>query len=303
MTQPVYRSVGQATYRLCLGVAACVISAAALEALPAEAAAFSFSGSRLTLDAANAQVQAKDSTLVTDAIALANSSVNSPADSAASSVDNTFNGNLDFVSDEKISLDGLFETRSLGEGDRYFGQSQIASNAFAQFLVTPEQPFSLNFQFASFLKNVVDTPVDALTERATAQSSLSLSLLDPNQNVLKFFTLDAKVNTSPFDQINNEALQVITNGQILGSDRQLVGGGDAIATEETGNLSFLGRFDHSVSQPTLLTLQINTRNQSCVQAPSTEDSCVKVPEASMLWAFCLATIVGLGLLPRRLRLS
>ena len=208
------------------------------------------------------------------------------------SVNNDFDGILNFVADEQTRLDGLFEVRSQGEGRGYFGRSEITSNVFAQFLATPQQPFSLDFQIDSLLRNAADT----VLERATAKSNLSLSLLAPDQTVLQFFTLDASVNTSPFDQSSNETLQVSTNGQILGSTRQLLPG----INEEIGSLSFLGRFDQTVSQPTLLTLRLNTRNQSCTQAPSALDACVKVPETSFLWAFSLVTALGLLVLPRQL---
>lgn len=272
----------QSAYRLGFGIAACVLSSVAFEAGPVQAAAFSFSGSRLTLDNLNRLPEVKDSTLVTDAI----------AKTKQGSVDNNFDGALDFVADEQTRLDGLFEVRSQGEGTGYFGKSEITSNVFAQFLATPQQPFSFDFQIASLLRNTADT----VSERATAKSNISLSLLAPDQTVLQFFTLDASVNTSPFDQSNNETLKISTNGQILGSNRQLFPG----THEEIGSLSFLGRFDQTVSQPTLLTLRLNTRNQSCIQAPSAADACVQVPENSFLWAFSLVTALGLLVLPRQL---
>ncbi len=271
----------QSAYRLGF-IAACVLSSVAFRAVPVKAAAFSFSESHLTLNNLNGLPEVKDSTLVTDAI----------AKTSQGSVNNKFDGTLNFVADEQTRLDGLFEARSQGEGTGYFGKSEITSNAFAQFLATPQQPFSFDFQIASFLRNTAD----AVLERATAKSNVSLSLLAPDQTILQFFTLDASVNTSPFDQSNNETLQVTTNGQILGSTRQLLPG----INEEIGNLSFLGRFDQTVSQPTLLTLRINTRNQSCIQAPSAVDACVQVPETSPLWAFSLVTALGLLFLPRQL---
>ncbi|MGD1899459.1 MAG: hypothetical protein ACFB16_21255 [Phormidesmis sp.] len=267
-------------YRFCFGVAAGVLSGFALEAMPAQAAAFSFSGSRLTLDTVSGLPETKASTLGTDAI----------AQTQQGSADNFFDGNLAFVADESTRLDGLFETRSLGNGDGYFGQSHIAANAFAEFLVTPAQPFALNFQFSSLLQNVVDT----VFERATAKSSVSLSLLDPNQTVLQFFTLDASVNTSPVDQQSNEALFVNTNGQILNSNQQLLPG----THQETGNISFAGSFAHSVSQPTLLTLQVTTANQSCIQAPIDSATCAKVPDNSGVLPFALVTALGLLFIPR-----
>lgn len=272
----------QSAYRLGFGIAACVLSGVAFEAAPVQAAAFSFSGIRLTLYNVDSLPEVKDSTLVTDAVAKTNQG----------SVDNKFDGALNFVTDEQTRLDGLFESRSQGEGTGYFGKSEITSNVFAQFLATPQQPFSFDFQIASLLRNTADT----VLERATAKLNVSLSLLAPDQTVLQFFTFNASVNTSPLDQSNNETLQVSTNGQILDSNRQLLLG----INEEIGNLSFLGRFDQTVSQPTLLTLRLNTRNQSCTQAPSAVDACVQVPETSPLWAFSLVTALGLLLLPRQL---
>lgn len=273
------KAMSNPVYRVCFGVAACVVSGFALEA-PAQAAAFSFSGSRLTFDTAGSVSQAKDSTLSTDAI----------AQTKDGTADNFFDGDLAFVAEESTTLDGLFETRSLGDGSGFFGQSRIASDAFAEFFVTPEQPFSLNFQFASVLQNVVDT----VFERATASSSLALSLLDPDQNVLQFFNLDASVNTSPVDQQSNDALFVDTNGQILADNRQLQPG----ANQEIGNVSFAGSFAHSVSQPTLLTLQVSTVNQSCVQAPNDNDTCVKVPDNAGALPFALVMALGLVFIPR-----
>lgn len=276
---PVSKSVS----RFCLGVAACVVSGVGLEAIQAtaaEAAAFSLSGSRLTLDTVGTLPEAKASTLGTDAI----------AKTQQGTADNFFDGDLAFVADESTRLDGLFEARSLGDGSGYFGQSRITSNAFADFLVTPEQPFALNFQFSTLFQNVVDT----VFERATASSSISLSLLDPTQTVLQFFTLDASINTSPADQQRNETLLVNTNGQILADSRQLLPG----ANQETGTVGFAGSFAHSVSQPTLLTLRVNTVNQSCVQAPNDTDTCVKVPENAGVLPFALVTALGFLFIPR-----
>ncbi|MEL6816131.1 MAG: hypothetical protein AAFP03_15185 [Cyanobacteria bacterium J06598_3] len=276
--------MSNSVYRFCFGVAACVLSGTALEAMPAQAAAFSFSGSRLTFDTPGALPEAKSSILGTDAI----------AQTKAGTADNFFDGTLTVVADDTVAdttrLDGLFETRSLGTGAGYFGQSQVTSNAFADFLVTPEQPFSLNFQFVSFLQNTVDT----FFERATARSTVALSLLDPSQTVLKFFTLDASVNTSPVDQQTNEALRVSTNAQLSGNRTQLLPG----AHQETGNVSFSGSFFQSVSQPTLLRLQVSTLNQSCVQAPNDNDTCVKVPEPAGLLSFAIVTALGLLFIPR-----
>ncbi len=271
--------------RFCFGVAACAVSGIALTAVPGEAASFSFSGSRLSINNVSVLPKIKASTLATDAI----------AHTQQGTVDNNFDGSLDFVSKDKTRLDGLFEARSQGDGTRYFGTSDITSNAFGQFLATPQQAFSLDFQLSSFLRNTVD----ALQERATAKSNFSLSLLAPDGSLLKFFTLDAVVNTSLLDHGSNEVLQVQTNGQILDSNRQLLSG----ANEEVGNIRFLGQFEHSVLQPTLLTLRVNTRNTSCIQAPETTDACVKVPEASFLWAFSVVTALGLLVLPRQLRSS
>jgi hypothetical protein len=270
-------------------MATCVLSSITFKVAPVQAAAFSFSGSRLMLDNVSHLPEVKDSTLITDAI----------ANTRQGSANNDFDGNLDFVVADQTRLDGVFETRSQGEGSGYFGRSEITSNAFAQFLATPQQPLSFDFTIASLLRNTVDT----VLERATAKSNITLSLLAPDQTVLQFFTLDARVNTSPFDQTNNEALQISTSGQILGSNRQLLPGINDKMGEEIGNISFLGRFEQTVSQPTLLTLQVNTRNQSCIQAPNAEDACVKVPEASFLWAFSLVTALGLLVLPRQLRSS
>ena len=271
----------QSIYRLGIGIVVCAMSGVAFEAAPVQAAAFSFSGSRLGLENVSLLPQAKSSTLVTDAI----------AQTQSGTADNFFDGTLNFVADEETRLDGAFEARSQGQGRGYFGRSQVRSDAFAEFLVTPQQPLSLDFQIATLLRNTAETP----SERATAQSTLSLSLLDPEQTVLKFFTLEANVNTSPVDRDSNEALFVDTNGQILGSNSQLLPG----ATEEIGTFSFLGRFSHTVSQPTLLTLQIDSLNQSCVQAPDASDACVKVPDQSGFWAFGLVSALGLLLLPRR----
>lgn len=270
-------------FRFCFGIAACAISGLALDASPSQAAAFSFSGSRLSLDNINLLPQVKASTLVSDAI----------ANAGKGDVENNFDGALAFVADTDTRLDGLFEVDTMGAGDRYFGKSTVTSNAFAQFLVTPEQPFSLDFSAVSFLRNTVDTALG----RATAFSNISLSLLAPDHSILNFFNLDASVNTHPFDIGNNDALQVATNGQILGSNRQFSPG----THQEIGTVSFFGRFDQAVSQPTLLTLKLSTRNQSCTQAPNAENACVKVPESSFLWAFSLITALGLLVLPRRLR--
>ena len=269
--------------RFCFGIAACAVSSVALIAAPGEAASFSFSGSRLSIDNVSVLPEVKDSTLVTDAI----------ANTQQGTVDNNFDGSLDFVADEQTRLDGLFEARSQGDGTSYFGTSDVTSNVFGQFLATPQQAFSLDFQLSSILRNTVDT----LQERATAKSNFSLSLLAPDESLLKFFTLEAVVNTSPLDQSSNEVLQVQTNGQVLDSNRQLLPG----ANEEVGNINFLGRFEHRVSQPTLLTLRVNTSNTACIQAPETADACVKVPEASFLWAFSVVTALGLLVLPRQLR--
>lgn len=255
----------------------------ALTTAPGEAASLSFSGSRLSINNVSVLPEVKDSTLVTDAI----------ANTQQGTVDNDFDGNLDFVTEDQTRLDGLFEARSQGDGTGYFGTSKITSNVFGQFLATPQQVFSLDFQISSLLRNTVDT----LQERATAKSNFSLSLLAPDESLLKFFVLDAIVNTSPLDQGNNEILQVKTNGQVLDSNRQLLLGAD----EEVGSISFLGRFEYSVSQPTLLTLRVNTSNTSCIQAPETADACVKVPESSFLWAFSVVTALGLLVLPRQLR--
>ena len=267
--------------RLVLGVAVCAISGATLGAKPGHAASFSFSGSRLAIDSVSLLPENKASNLITDAIAKAGSG----------DVENTFDGDLAFISEDEARLDGLFEVSSRGVGNRYFGQSDITSDATAEFLVTPEQPFSLDFRAASLLRNVVDTVV----ERATAFSNISLSLFAPDKTVLQFFDLDATINTSPSDAGINDTLQVATNGQLLSNNRQFIPG----ANEEIGNVSFLGRFEHSVSEPTLLTLQVNTKNRSCVQAPDTENTCVSVPEASLLLAFPLIMVLGLWGLPRQ----
>ncbi len=275
--------MSQSVYRFCFGIAACAVSSVsgvALKPLPAEAASFSLSGSRLALNTPNALPQTKDSTLTTDAI----------AQTQQGAADNFFDGTLDFVADEATQLDGLFEVRSLGNGNGYFGQSQITSQASANFFTTPEQPFSLNFQLASRLRN----EVDSVFERATARSTVSLSLLDPSQTVLKFFTLDASVNTSPADQLNNESLLVSTNAQIFDGSRQLLPG----ANQEVGNISFAGGFSHSVLQPTLLTLQVNTLNQSCVQAPTAQNACVRVPDSSRALPFTVVTALGLLFMPK-----
>jgi len=269
--------------RFCFGIAVCAASGVALSAAPGEAASFSFSGSRLSIDNVSVLPEVKESTLVTDAI----------ANTQQGTVDNNFDGSLDFVADEQTRLDGLFEARSQGDGTGYFGTSDVTSNVFGQFLATPQQAFSLDFQLSSILRNTVET----LPERATAKSNFSLSLLAPDKSLLKFFTLEAIVNTSPLDQSSNEVLQVQTNGQVLDSNRQLLPG----TNEEVGNINFLGRFEHSVSQPTLLTLRVNTSNTACIQAPETADACVKVPEASFLWAFSVVTALGLLVLPQQLR--
>ncbi|MGB7485380.1 MAG: hypothetical protein WA783_01215 [Phormidesmis sp.] len=277
--------MAQSVYQFCFNMAVCVasgvaISGIALETLPAEAASFSFSGSRLTLDTLNALPQTKASMLDTDAI----------AQTQRGTANNFFDGTLDFVADETTRLNSGFEARSLGDGSGYFGQAQITSYALADFFVTPDQPFSLNFQFATRLQN----QVGAAFERATARSMLSLSLLDQSQSVLKFFTLDASVNTSPIDQQTNESLLMSTNAQIFGNSRQLLPG----ANQEIGNISFAGGFTHSVSQPTLLTLQVDTLNQSCVQAPNTQETCVKVPDSSGALSFAVVTALGLVFVPK-----
>ncbi len=256
------------------------VSGIFLETLPAKAASFSFSGSRLALDTLNTLPQAKASTLETDAL----------AQTRQGTADNFFDGALDFVADETTQLDGNFEARSLGDGSGYFGQSQIASRAFANFLVTPEQPFSLTFQFATRLQN----QVDAAFERATARSAISLSLSDQSQSVLNFFTLDASVNTSPVDQQINESLLVSTNAQIFDSSHQLSPG----ANREIGDISFAGGFTHSVSQPTLLTLRVDTLNQSCVQAPSPQSACAKVPDSTGALPFAVVAALSLLWVPK-----
>ena len=52
------------------------------------------------------------------------------------------------------------------------------------------------------------------------------------------------------------------------------------------------------SQPTLLTLRVNTVNQSCVQAPNDTDTCVKVPDNAGVLPFALVTALGLLFIPR-----
>lgn len=254
-----------------------IIAGVAFQAVPAGAATLSLSQTQLILDNFSHTPLSKDSNQTADEVAIA----------GTGTVNTNVDGTLIFETTPATELNGEFQVQSQGNGERYLGTSTVNSSAFAEFLVEPQQAFSLDFQISATLGNLVDTSI----ESATALTSIFLTLSGPDQHILQFLTLEASVNTNPLDLIPNDDFAITTSGLISNNTPQFFPG----ANQEVGLISLSGQLTQNVSQPTLLSLNVTTQNQACVQSPTPTNACIQVPEATSLWALGIFSLMLGGL--------
>ena len=268
-----------------------LFSGAVVFTFPAQAATLSFSNTFLSLRNFNQTPLANDTTEDVAQIARSGSEI--------SQVKPQVRGGVDFVADGSQTFTTInFQNQVIGEGDRYFGLSQVSGQSIGEFFVGANQVFSFNFQADLNLKNLISSSQDSSVKTF---SDLSFFLLNETGQKVGNFTILGNLETNLANAQDNDFLRLSKSSNITFTHSPLPLTSEK-ENQESVSITLAGSFQQRFEQPTKLKLTASTFNKSCAQAPQAEDACVKVPEPSSIWAlFGFMGVCFLSKLNQKLR--